>query len=68
MVVGTQKKTTYRYVAIVQNVTEEKIELLGIKLNVAYNISKVVKNDKFIVNFSDIIALLPDPKEKYYDG
>ena len=66
---GSRKKTNYRYVAVVQNISEDGIEVLGLKSLVeGKKIFKAVEDDLFSVDFSDIIAVLPDPEMKHFDG
>lgn len=67
---GSRKKTIYRYVAIVQDVTDEgEIEVLGMKsLDDQRRIFKAVENDEFSIEFPDIIALLPNPELKDFNG
>ncbi|CAH0562918.1 unnamed protein product [Brassicogethes aeneus] len=60
---GMRKSVTYRYVVIVQNVTnDEEIEVLGMKsLDKTKKTFKVEENDEFSVDFIDVIAILPQP-------
>lgn len=62
---GKRKKTGYRYVAIVQTIEDDQnIELMGLKsCGNERKQFKVVEDDKFTVNFEDIIAVLPNPIE-----
>lgn len=60
---GSRKKTVYRYVAIVQEISEDEIELMGMKsLSHTKKVFKVVESDVFVADFSEIIAVLPNPK------
>lgn len=66
---GSRKKTNYRYVAVVQSITEDQIEVLGMKSLVeGKKIFHAVEDDLFSIDFSDIIAVLPDPEMKRFDG
>jgi hypothetical protein len=55
---------------IVQNISvDEEIEVLGMKSLVkGKKIFKMVADDVFSIDFSDIIAVLPNPKLKPFDG
>ncbi|CAH1959591.1 unnamed protein product [Acanthoscelides obtectus] len=66
---GSRKKTTYRYVSVVQGITDHGIEVLGMKaMNTTRNTFQVVVNDQFIVEEEDVIAVLPNPQLEERDG
>lgn len=69
---GNRKKTQYRYVGIVQKVTEEQgngIELQGLKaVGQERKMFAVVQGDEFLADLSDILAILPHPKSSDIDG
>lgn len=66
---GSRKKTVYRYVSIIQEITDEGVEVMGMKsINAAKNIFKAVEDDQFVVDEFDILAVLPNPKITDQDG
>ncbi|CAH1103437.1 unnamed protein product [Psylliodes chrysocephalus] len=68
VLVGLRKKTNYRYVAMVQNISEDETEVLGMKSLVEGRKDFSNCDDLFSIHFSDIIAVLTDPEMKHFDG
>lgn len=60
---GKRKPVNYRYVAIVQEVLQDReYNLLGFKsLDTAKKTLEEVKNDLFTAHFDEILAVLPRP-------
>lgn len=67
---GARKKTNYQYVAVVQGISgDREIELMGMKsLDATKKKFVLEKNDEFVADFSDIVAVLPDPELKDSNG
>nr|CAI5848408.1 unnamed protein product [Callosobruchus analis] len=58
---GSRRKTMFRYVAIIQNVTDDGFEVMGMKsVESTKTRFKTVENDIFMINTSEVVAVLPN--------
>nr|CAI5820278.1 unnamed protein product [Callosobruchus analis] len=59
---GSGKKTMFRSVAIIQNATDDGIEVTGMKsVESTKTRLKAVENDIFMINASEVVAVIPNP-------
>lgn len=60
---GVRKTVVFRYVVLVQNINEdEEIEVQGLKsTDITKRKFKLAENDEFLVELSDVLAMLPTP-------
>ncbi|CAB3255555.1 unnamed protein product [Arctia plantaginis] len=54
-------KKTYKYVCLIEDITGEKAVVKGLKSYKQKNTFKLIKNDVSIIDFTDIITVLPQP-------
>lgn len=60
---STKGKKTYKYVCQVEDVSDEKIVVLGLKSKKKQNtVFNIVENDISIIEYKDIVQLLPNPQ------
>lgn len=54
-------KKTYKYVCLIEDISENKAVVRGMKSYKQKNTFKFIKNDVSIIDFTDVIKVLPQP-------